>query len=259
MDMTTESKPLCVITGACGSLGWSITKQLTASGLHILAIDLPEVVERRKNETTETGISFMSLDLMFPHAADAILDAVAAMGRSLRVLVNNAAFTGDAPLRGYACAFDDQTDEAFDSALTLNLAVPFRLARRLAPALRGTEGSVIINIASIYGLVGPDPRMYESTSIGNPAGYSASKGGLIQLTRYLSTVLAPEVRVNCIAPGGLARGQDPTFVERYKERTPLRRMGTEQEIADAVEWLASDNASYLTGQTIAVDGGWTAW
>jgi NAD(P)-dependent dehydrogenase (short-subunit alcohol dehydrogenase family) len=101
--------------------------------------------------------------------------------------------------------------------------------------------------------------MYESTSIGNPAGYSASKGGLIQLTRYLSTVLAPEVRVNCIAPGGLARGQDPTFVERYKERTPLRRMGTEQEIADAVEWLASDNASYLTGQTIAVDGGWTAW
>ena len=94
--------------------------------------------------------------------------------------------------------------------------------------------------------------------MGNPAGYAAAKGGLIQLTRYLAAVLAPQVRVNAVAPGGLARGQDPQFVARYEERTPLRRMGTEDDVAGTVAWLASNEARYVTGLVLAVDGGWTA-
>ncbi len=97
-------------------------------------------------------------------------------------------------------------------ALALNLTAPFSLTRRLAPLLRVDGHGSVINVSSIYGLVGPNMALYEGTRMGNPAAYAASKGGLAQLTRYLSTVLAPEIRVNAFAPGGIARGQDEAFV-----------------------------------------------
>ena len=117
----------------------------------------------------------------------------------------------------------------------------------------------IINIGSIYGTVGPDFSLYEGTSMANPAAYGASKGGLAQLTRYLATALAPLVRVNTISPGGIARGQPASFVERYRSRTPLGRMGAEEDLKGAVAFLASDAAAYVTGQNLLVDGGWSAW
>jgi NAD(P)-dependent dehydrogenase (short-subunit alcohol dehydrogenase family) len=95
--------------------------------------------------------------------------------------------------------------------------------------------------------------------MGNPAAYAAGKGGLIQLTRYLATVLAPEVRVNAVSPGGIARGQDERFVRRYEALTPLRRMGIAEDLKGVVAFLASDASAWVTGQNICVDGGWTAW
>ena len=102
--------------------------------------------------------------------------------------------------------------------------------------------------------------LYDDTAMGNPAAYGASKGGLIQLTRYLATVLGPDnIRVNCISPGGIARGQDEKFVARYEARTPLKRMGTEEDMKGTILYLASDLSAYVTGQNLLVDGGWTAW
>ncbi len=113
--------------------------------------------------------------------------------------------------------------------------------------------------ASIYGMVGPDFSLYAGTSMGNPAAYAASKGGLLQLTRYLATALAPRVRVNAITPGGIVRGQPPAFIERYVAKTPLGRMATEEDFKGAIAYLASDLSRYVTGQNLVVDGGWTAW
>jgi NAD(P)-dependent dehydrogenase (short-subunit alcohol dehydrogenase family) len=93
----------------------------------------------------------------------------------------------------------------------------------------------------------------------NAAGYAASKGGLLQLMRYLSTLLAPEVRVNAISPGGVWRGQPEAFHERYKARTPLGRMAREEDLKGAICYLASDLSLYVTGHNLVVDGGWTAW
>ena len=93
--------------------------------------------------------------------------------------------------------------------------------------------------------------------MGNPAGYSVSKGGLIQLTRWLSTTVAPEVRVNSISPGGVQRDQDKNFIERYENITPLNRMATEEDFKGVVAFLASTMSSYITGQNIVVDGGWS--
>ena len=116
-----------------------------------------------------------------------------------------------------------------------------------------------MNVASIYGLVGPDWRLYEGTEIGNPAAYSASKGGLLQLTRWLATTLAPDVRVNSITPGGVFRDTPEPFLSRYLSRTPLGRMATEEDFKGAIAYLASDLSAYVTGQNLVVDGGWTAW
>ena len=93
----------------------------------------------------------------------------------------------------------------------------------------------------------------------NPAAYGASKGGLIQFTRWLATTLAPDVRVNAISPGGIARGQPPSFVERYVARTPLARMATEEDFRGAVAYRGSDMSAYVTGVVLDVDGGWSAW
>ena len=95
--------------------------------------------------------------------------------------------------------------------------------------------------------------------MGNPAAYSVSKGGLEQLTRWLATTLAPEVRVNAVCPGGISRNQPSNFVSRYEKRTPMKRMATENDFKGVISFLASQQSSYVTGQTINVDGGFSSW
>lgn len=119
--------------------------------------------------------------------------------------------------------------------------------------------SAIINIGSIYGLLGNDPKMYEGTEVEpTPVWYSASKGALIALTKWQATNLAP-VRSNCVCPGGISRAHSAVFRERYNSKVPLRRMATEADIVPLVLFLASEKASYITGQVICVDGGYSAW
>ena len=115
----------------------------------------------------------------------------------------------------------------------------------------------IINVSSIYGVAGQKMSMYEGMDYLTPAAYAASKGGLVQLTRYLATVLAPQIRVNCISPGGIERNQDKGFSARYKKMTPLARMGREEDFKGVAHFLASDLSAYISGQNIIVDGGWS--
>jgi NAD(P)-dependent dehydrogenase (short-subunit alcohol dehydrogenase family) len=143
--------------------------------------------------------------------------------------------------------------------MRVNLTSAFILVQEAERALAESRHGSVILIASIYGRVAPDMRLYDGTSMANPAAYGVSKAGLLQLTRYLATVLAPQVRVNAISPGGVWRGQPETFHERYRQRTPLGRMATEEDLKGAVVYLASDLSAYVTGQELIVDGGWTAW
>ena len=108
----------------------------------------------------------------------------------------------------------------------------------------------------MYGLHGPDWNLYKDTKLGNPAAYTTSKSGLIGLTRWLATALAPEVRVNSIAPGGIYRDQPEVFVNRYSKKTPLGRMGKEDDFRGVIAYLASDLSKYVTGQVLSIDGGW---
>lgn len=119
----------------------------------------------------------------------------------------------------------------------------------------------IVNIASIYGVVGNDFTLYQEYGGTSPAAYAAIKGGIINLTRYLASYCgANNIRVNCVSPGGILdeKNQHPSFIKRYCEKVPMRRMGNPDDIAPAVSFMLSEEAKYITGQNLVVDGGWTA-
>ena len=258
MDLTGRR---ALITGGAGNLGRTMADSLAELGAEVLLVDVAgaptqavadEIAERRR-----TTVTALDCDLEDVAARIALFDRVAASG--LSVLVNNAAFVGTSGLTGWAEPFEGQSVETWRRALEVNLTAGFHLCQLFAPALKDGPGGSIINIASIYGQWGPDYALYEGTTMANPAAYGASKGGLIQFTRWLSTTLAPQVRANVISPGGIARGQPESFVERYSVRTPLQRMATEEDFRGAVAYLASDLSAFVTGQVLAVDGGWGAW
>lgn len=116
----------------------------------------------------------------------------------------------------------------------------------------------IVNLASIYGIIGPDDSLYAGTGMCMPSDYAAIKGGIIAYSRCLAVRCSPKVRINCVSPGGIFDNQDPKFVERYCQKVPMGRMGTPEDVANVVAFLISDESQYITGQNIVVDGGLTS-
>lgn len=120
------------------------------------------------------------------------------------------------------------------------------------------NGGSIVNLASIYGILGPDFTVYKGTQMGNPAGYAAIKGAIINFTKYLASYYGKyNIRVNCISPGGIFDNQNEIFVNNFSEKTPLKRMGLPDDIAPAISFLLSDEAKYITGHNLIIDGGWS--
>jgi NAD(P)-dependent dehydrogenase (short-subunit alcohol dehydrogenase family) len=254
-----------VVTGGAGHLGLAIAEALAEAGAQVVLVDRDQAVcdaqadlLRRTKGMGAVALA-LAVDLGDPQAASTIVARTLESVGRLDILVNNAAFTGDSRLAGWAVPFPQQSLEAWDAAVRTNLTAPFLLVREAQEALAASGRGSIINVASIYGELGPDFSLYEGTAMANPAAYGASKGGLIQLTRHLATVLAPRIRVNAISPGGVERGQPAQFQERYRARTPLGRMATEEDVKGAVAFLASDAAAYITGQNLMIDGGWSVW
>jgi NAD(P)-dependent dehydrogenase (short-subunit alcohol dehydrogenase family) len=243
---------VALVTGGAGHIGRAIVDTLAEQGARVVAADLD-------GTSAPTGADLRAVDLHDETSTRGLVrDVVRDHGR-LDVLVHCAAYVGTTKAPGWAVPFGEQSVGAWDAAIRVNLTAAFVLAQEARPALAKNGSGSIVFISSIYGVVGPDMRLYDGTSMQNPAAYGASKAALRQLGRHLSTIFAPEIRVNVVTPGGVARGQPESFVGRYVERTPLRRMATEEDFKGAVGYLASDLSAYVTGQEILVDGGWTAW
>lgn len=251
------------LSGGAGHIGQAAAEALVELGATVAVADIDAAACAKTVETLEgrrpgSGIA-VPCDLADERAArEAIRETVRALG-GLDVLVHAAAYVGTSAIAGWAVPFERQTVDAWDAALRLNLTAAFVMVQEAKDALAASGHGSVIFFASIYGMAGPDPRLYADAPLANPAGYGASKGGLLQLTRHLATVLAPRIRVNAISPGGISRNQAPPFPARYEERTPLRRMGTEEDLKGAVAYLAGDASAYVTGHNLVVDGGWTAW
>ena len=252
-----------LITGGAGHLGRAMADALSELGASIAIVDQTEescglAVEWLTQRHPAPALPFVA-DLEDEAAVIALPGRVAEALGGLDILVNCAAFVGTSGLEGWSVPFESQSVDTWRRAMEVNLTAVFALTQAAAPLLKSKGHGSIINISSIYGVHGPDLRLYQGTGMNNPAAYAASKGGLLQFTRWCATVLAPEIRVNAITPGGVFRNQDGSFVERYIEKTPLKRMAREEDFKGVVSFLASDLSAYVTGQNIAVDGGWGVW
>ena len=252
-----------LITGATGELGKVFSETLGELGADLILVDRPgsdfnSLIDLLAHHRV-SNVMHYSCDLEIQEQRNELVAKMNSAELGLDILINNAAFVGTSDLLGWNVPFEQQSIETWRRALEVNLTAVFDLCQGLFPLLRESEDASIVNIASIYGVLGPDWKLYEGTNMNNPAAYAASKGGLVQLTRWLSTTLAPEVRVNAISPGGIFRNQPDEFVKRYEARTPLRRMATEDDFRGAISYLASRQSRYVTGQILQVDGGWGAW
>jgi len=252
-----------LITGAGGFLGKVIADTLAEMGANLILVDRPgiDLLEVGNELTEKWGIKVEAFIVDLESERDRVLliESINSDEQELNCMINNAAFVGTTDLDGWAVPFESQNLNVWRRAIEVNLTAPFHLIQGLAENISNSRGGNIINISSIYGELGPDWRLYSGTSMGNPAAYSASKGGLVQMTRWLATTIAPSVRVNAISPGGVYRGQPIDFVKEYEQRTPLARMATEDDFRGAIAYLSSDMSQYVTGEVIRVDGGWSTW
>ena len=253
-----------LVTGGAGHIGMAICGTLMELGATISLLDLQETVCKERcdllNRQCYPGKALpLAADIAGESGTRHAVTAAAETMGGLDVIIHSAAFVGTTTFPGWAVPLEKQTVEAWDAAMRVNLTAAFTLVQTALPYLETSGHASVIFIASIYGLVGPDCRLYEGTNMQMPAGYAASKGGLIQLSRYFATALAPRIRVNSIIAGGVWRDQPDAFHNRYIEKTPLRRMAREEDFKGAVAYLASDLSAYVTGTELKVDGGWTAW
>lgn len=262
-ELSNLSGRTALVTGSSGGLGHIFSETLAELGCNLILVDLPGLDNKEKISDLKKKwgikIEYISCNLEYQEQRLKLISKILDSGIALNVLVNNASLVGSSKLEGWSVKFENQSVEAWQKAMEVNLTSVFEISQGLLPLLRKSQGANIVNISSIYGLYGPDWRLYENTNMANPAAYSVTKSGLIGLTRWLATTIAPDVRVNAIAPGGIFRNQPDEFVKKYSSKTPLERMATEDDFRGIIQFLASDLSSYVTGQVISVDGGFGVW
>ena len=262
---------VAVVTGGVGLLGAEFCRTLAEAGAAVTIADLNgEAAADLAASLTQSGYRVQGrvTDVTSVESVKEIMAAtLEAFGR-LDILVNSAAldpkFDPDAAAKGIAPgAFEDYPLEQWEAALSVNLTGIFLVTQAcVKPMLEQGKGS-IINICSTYGLNGPDQRIYikDGQRVAyKPVYYTTTKAGVMGFTKYLAAYYAEtELRVNALTPGGVYNNHEEYFVKNYSAKTIMGRMAKKDEMNGALLFLASDASSYMTGNNVIVDGGWTAW
>ena len=225
---------IALVTGATGYLGRSFCREFSALGGDCILVDQDhEILKDFSNELKKnfSARSFSyTVDLLSTNSRNELNKRLQEDFGHIDILINNAAYTGDSNVKGWSERFEKQTLEAWNAALEVNLTSAFDIINSNINLFLSAENCSIINVSSIYGVLGPDMDLYSGTSMGNPMGYGVTKAGLNQATRYLASILGPKIRVNSVSPGGIYRDQPSAFINRYVQKVPLKRMATELDI-----------------------------
>ena len=240
-----ENKTI-VVTGGSGLLGQTFCREIRAAGGRCINADI--------NVQNDLSNDEYRLDITNENSVKELFAALDQDEITLHGWVNNAyPRTSD-----WGAKFEDIPFGSWQKNVDMHLNGYFLCLQHALTKMKTQDrGGSVVTIGSIYGVVGPDFSVYEGTQMTMPAGYAAIKGGLINLTRYLAAYYGPDdIRVNCLSPGGIFDNQPASFVQRYEEKVPLRRMGSPEEISPSLVFLLSDDARYITGQNLMVDGGW---
>jgi NAD(P)-dependent dehydrogenase (short-subunit alcohol dehydrogenase family) len=236
-----------VVTGGSGLIGSAIVRSLVSFGAIVVNADV--------NVGSELKKGTYYCDITDENSVGTLIEAVIAEFGKIDGWVNNAyPRTND-----WGVKFEDIPFASWQKNVDLQMNSVFRCCQQVLPVMAQQKSGSVVNVASIYGIVGPDFRVYDGTEMTMPAAYSAIKGGIINFSRYLASYYGGRnVRVNCVSPGGIFNDQNETFVQQYESKVPLGRMGRPEEVASAIAFLLSDNSTYITGHNLVVDGGWTS-
>ena len=272
LDKFNIKDRVAVVTGGGGQLGFEFCKTLAEAGAAVVSADLNlELAMSTATRLTDSGYSAIARPLdvtRLESTRELVAETVKHFGR-LDILVNSAAldpkFDPDAAAKGIAPgAFEDYPLDQWNAALNVNLTGMFLVSQACVKQMiaQGKKGS-IINICSTYGLNGPDQRIYikDGKRVAyKPVYYTVTKAGVLGFTKYLAAYYAgTEIRVNALTPGGVFNNHEEYFVKNYSAKTILGRMAQKDEMNGALLFLASEASSYMTGNNVIVDGGWTAW
>jgi len=238
---------IIIVTGGNGLLGNEIILQLKKQGALVINLEI--------NIKTNDELTEVECDITNTKSIINSIDLILKKYSKIDGLVNNAyPRTSD-----WGNKFEDVKIESWKSNVDMQMNSIFYLSQRVLEIMQIQKFGSILNMASIYGVVGPDFSVYENTEMTMPAAYAAIKGGVINFTRYLASYYGKyNIRVNCISPGGIYNNQSEIFVKNYERKVPMNRMGKTSDIAPAVCFMLSDESSYITGQNLVIDGGWTS-
>jgi NAD(P)-dependent dehydrogenase (short-subunit alcohol dehydrogenase family) len=245
--MKRLEQKIIVVTGGNGLLGSRILKQLQHDG----AITINAEIQA----TDDLSKGMLHCDITNSASIQATIEKVTKAYGRIDGLVNNAY----PRTKDWGKKFEDIPLESWQKNVDMQLNSVFNFCQQMLGLMKEQKHGSIVNISSIYGSVGPDFTVYDGTEMTMPAAYAAIKGGVVNLTRYLAAYYGPYgVRINCVSPGGIFDQQPQSFVSAYEKKVPMRRMGLPEDIAAPVAFLLSDEAAYITGHNLMVDGGWTA-
>ena len=246
MEKLLDNKVI-IVTGGNGLLGREIVKGVIENGGICINIDI--------NHETTNDLSLMKGDVTNPDSINKCLTLIISKYKRIDGLVNNAyPRTAD-----WGTKFENVKYDSWKKNIDFQMNSYFYLSQQVSKYMIIQKSGSIINMASVYGSVGPDFTVYDDTEMTMPVAYSAIKGGIINLSRYLASYIGKyKITVNTISPGGIFDNQNPIFVENYNKKVPMRRMGLPKDISPTVVFLLSEGAMYITGQNIIIDGGWTA-
>lgn len=233
-----------ILTGANGQLGKSYLNTLVNENYYVYAIDL----DINEIETTEM-VKPIKLDITNESEVHSFYKNI----DNIDVLINNAGI-------GVFTPFEQRTAKEFMQVMNVNLLGTFLMSQGAIAIMKKQSEGKIINIGSIYGQVSSDERIYGDSGRNNSEVYSATKAGIIHMTKYMATHFGKyNIKTNCISPGGIFNNQSQEFVDNYNYKNPMNRLGTPEDLQSALKFLISKENSYTNGQNITIDGGFVAW